>query len=68
MTAEASEITPGMKVETGVAGSPSHKVGLVLGEGTPEMLGRHESENSVLVAWESGEQEWAEVSSLRPSI
>ena len=58
-------ITPGTKVETGQVGTPSHKRGLVLGTGSADMLGRDEAEPSVLILWESGEQEWAEVGTLR---
>lgn len=58
-------ITTGTKVETGETGTPSHKVGLVLGVGSAAELARNESEASALVVWESGEQEWAELSTLR---
>jgi hypothetical protein len=61
----AAEIAPGTKVETGSVGTPSHRIGLVLGMTDAETLGRNEAEPSVLIAWESGEQEWAELSTLR---
>jgi len=64
----AAQIEPGTKVETGEPGTPSHRVGLVLGRSNPELLGREEHESSVLVSWESGEQEWLEVSLLRPHV
>lgn len=60
-----TKFSPGTKVETGQAGTPSHKIGLVLGTGSAEALGRNEQEPSVLIAWESGEEEWAELSTLR---
>ncbi len=58
-------IRTGMKVEIGEPGTPSHRVGLVLGMGSSETLGRGRDEPSELVAWESGEQEWVERSLLR---
>lgn len=58
-------LAPGTKVETGNTGTPSHKVGLVVGTSDSETLGRHEGEDSVLIAWESGEQYWAGFSTLR---
>jgi hypothetical protein len=60
-----TEITPGTKVETGNTGTPSHKTGLVVGITEAETLGRDEAEPSALIAWESGEQEWTELSALR---
>ncbi len=60
-----TEITPGTKVETGNTGTPSHKTGLVVGITDAETLGRDEAEPSALIAWESGEQEWTELSALR---
>ena len=58
-------LTPGIKVETGEAGTPSYRVGLVLGTTSAQALGRNEQESSALVAWESGEEEWVELSMLR---
>lgn len=58
-------LAPGIKVETGDAGTPSYKVGLVLGTADAHALGRNEEEPSALIAWESGEEEWAELSTLR---
>lgn len=60
-----SPIASGTKVEMGQPGTPSYRVGLVLGMGSAEMLGRRENEPSELVVWESGEQEWVERSLLR---
>jgi hypothetical protein len=61
----ASAIASGTKVEMGQPGTPSYRVGLVLGMGSAEMLGRREDEPSELVVWESGEQEWVERDLLR---
>lgn len=61
----AAPITQGTKVEMGQPGTPSHRVGLVLGMGDADVLGRGKDEPSELVAWESGEQEWVERSLLR---
>jgi hypothetical protein len=61
----APEIAPGTKVETGNVGTPSHRTGLVVGMTDAKTLGRNEAEPSVLIAWESGEEEWAELSTLR---
>ena len=58
-------ITPGTKVETGAAGTPSYKIGIVVGVGSAELLGRNEADKSALIAWESGEEEWAELATLR---
>ena len=58
-------ITSGTKVTTGEPGTPGFKEGVVVGIGTAKELGRNEDEDSALVAWESGEQEWAELSTLR---
>jgi len=58
-------ITPGTKVETGEAGTPGYKIGVVVGVGSAEMLGRNEDDRSALIAWESGEEEWAELATLR---
>jgi len=58
-------LTPGIKVETGEAGTPSYRVGLVLGTTSAHALGRNEQESSALIAWESGEEEWVELSMLR---
>lgn len=58
-------IPAGTKVEMGKPGTPSHRVGLVLGMGDAKTLGRREDEPAELVAWESGEQEWIERSLLR---
>jgi hypothetical protein len=64
---EPTPITAGTKVEMGDPGTPSHRVGLVLGMGEPELLGRGTEEPAELVAWESGEQEWVKRSLLRVS-
>lgn len=61
----SATLAPGTKVETGDSGTPSYRVGLVVGTSDPETLGRGEGESSVLVAWESGEEYWAELSTLR---
>ena len=61
----ATTLTPGIKVETGEAGTPSYRVGLVLGTTSAQALGRNEQESSALIAWESGEEEWVELSMLR---
>lgn len=58
-------IAQGTKVEMGEPGTPSHRVGQVLGMGSSELLGRGKDEPSELVAWESGEEEWVERSLLR---
>jgi hypothetical protein len=64
----ATPIAAGTKVEMGELGTPSHRVGLVLGMGSSDLLGRGgDDEPSELVAWESGEQEWVERSLLRVS-
>lgn len=62
-----TNISPGSKVETGQPGTPSHRIGVVVTIGSAELLARDEAESSALVIWESGEQEWAELSTLRPS-
>lgn len=62
---DSALIPAGTKVEMGKPGTPSHRVGLVLGLGDAKILGRREDEASELVAWESGEQEWIERSLLR---
>ncbi|MES1182538.1 MAG: hypothetical protein ABUL60_01915 [Myxococcales bacterium] len=62
-----TNIAPGSKVETGQPGTPSHRTGVVVVVGSAELLARNEEESSALVAWESGEQEWAELSTLRVS-
>ena len=61
----AASITPGTKVEIGEPGTPSHRTGLVLGIAGATALGRHEDEPSALVSWQSGEQEWVEISRLQ---
>ena len=58
-------LAPGIKVETGDPGTPSYKVGLVVGTADAHALGRDEEQASALIAWESGEEEWAELSTLR---
>lgn len=62
---EPTPIAAGTKVEMGNPGTPSHRIGLVLGMGDAETLGRKGDQPSELVAWESGEQEWVERSLLR---
>jgi len=61
----ATTLSPGIKVEMGEAGTPSYRVGLVVGTTSAQALGRNEKESSALIAWESGEEEWAELSTLR---
>lgn len=67
MAINSTAITTGTRVETGEAGTPSHKTGLVLGVGSAAQLGRDGSEGAALIIWESGEQEWAELGTLRPA-
>lgn len=49
----------------GTVGTPAHKLGLVLGEASADVLARAEASPSVLVLWQSGEQEWIEPNLLR---
>jgi hypothetical protein len=61
----ATTVTPGTKVEIGSPGTPSYRVGRLVSIASAKALGRHEDEPSALVTWESGEEEWTELSLLR---
>ena len=61
----ATTVEPGTKVEFGRPGTPSYRVGTLVSIASAEALGRREAEPSALVAWESGEEEWTELSLLR---
>lgn len=60
----ATTVEPGTKVAFGRPGTPSYRVGILVGIASAKALGRREEEPSALVAWESGEEEWTELSLL----